>query len=398
MQKRAINITVSVILGIILILILFRKKVTANTYNYFGADGSTPNDFKDYTDFIGRKAVLGTSGGSLTANPNPTYPNTGSMEVYLQIQNVTNQTQNVTLFDYTNKYNQQSIQGATFAYDLTGELAQAALYGNKSIVVIAQAATGGGYTAYTYTSGSAITTIGAALTGLNTLGLGTWINPSGNNVQLTTPKYFLSNVSITDIFTANADSATAYSATGSLIYNEGFQTNGVGTVTQIPLTNGFWNNPIPNTTAGAMNRNAVWNNASIPVLEYIGTDASVFLPVAGTVYIGVGFDNVGRFWVNGKLVLDMDVNAMKTSIVAQYPAYSFELPSQIPFYFWHIFPIQLPAGYSSIFIQNDNTEGQGAIAVEVYNNTAAEIAAATSYSDLNILYRTANIVGQNLLY
>jgi hypothetical protein len=49
-------------------------------------------------------------------------------------------------------------------------------------------------------------------------------------------------------------------------------------------------------------------------------------------------------------------------------------------------------------VQNDNTGAQGAIAVEIYNNTAAQIAAATSYADLNILYRSANIVGQNLLF
>ena len=396
MNKRTRNITVSIALAILFIIWIFRKKQSSSSNAYFSATGdSNPND---YTLAESQKAVFNTSGGRFTASTTPDNPNTGYMEVYLQLQNTTGTTQTVTLFDVSNTYNQQSINGTTFAYNLTSELASSAIYNNMSIVVIAKPNANSPYQPYTYTSGSPILTIGDALTALNNLGIGTWTNPSGNLVELTSPSYFLSNVSITDIFTAIAYSATAYSATGSLIYNEGFQTNGVGTVNQIPLTNAFWDNSIPNITDGPMNRNAVWNNASIPLLEYIGTDISVNMPEAGTVYICMGLDNVGRFWVNGQLVLDMDLNAMQASIVAQYPTYSFVNAAQVPFYFWNIFPINLPAGFSSILVQNDNTGASGALAIAIYNNTAAEIAAATSYSELNVLYRSANIVGQNLLY
>ena len=371
----------------------------SSSNSFFNADGSN-NDFKDYTDFVGRKAVFSISqGGELTASQKPKFPeNTGSTEIYINLLNTTSKTQTVTLFDATNKYNQQALGGSTYAYDLTAELANAAINGNKSIVVIAQALSGGGYVAYQYTSGSAITTIADAITGLNSLGIGTWVNPSGNLAELTTPDYILSNVSITDIFVANATSATAYSAVGSLIYDADFQTNGVGTVNLIDISNSFWRNIPANTTDGPMNRNAVWNNASIPLLEWIGTDISVFMPQAGTVYIGLGADNVARFWVNGNLILNMDVAAMKVSLDAQLPAYTYVNAAQIPFYYWHIFPINLPAGYSSILVQNDNTSASGALGIEVYNNTAAEIAAATSYSTLNLLYQSANIVGQNALY
>jgi hypothetical protein len=393
MTKTTRNITITIALTVLLVIWFFQSKKSGSGGTFLNPNvGNTPNDLK------GRKVVFNTEGGKFTASTTPDNPNTGYMEVYLQIQNTTNSVQTVTLFDVTNTYNQQAINGSTYAYDLTAELANSAIYNNDSIVVIAQPNINSPFQPYTYTSGSAILTITEALAGLNALGIGTWTNPSGNLVQLTSSSYILSSLQITNIFTANADSADAYSATGSLIYSEGFQQNGVGTVTQIPLSNGFWNNPIPNTTAGAMNRNAVWNNASIPLVEYIGTSISVFMEQPGTVYIGVGFDNVGKFWVNGQLILNMDVNAMKTSIVAQYPYYSFVNPDEIPFYFWHIFPISLPAGYSSILVQNDNTGAQGAIAVEIYNNTAAQIAAATSYADLNILYRSANIVGQNLLF
>jgi len=398
MKSSTRNITISIIVAIMLILIIFRKRALTNSYKYFGADGKNPNDFNDYADLQGRKAEISFGGAKETADLKPTYEGTGSMEIYLNLQNLSAQTQNVTLFDTTNKYDQQAINGTTFSYDLTSELAQSVIFGNESIVVIALSATSNGYQTYTYTSGTPITTITQVVNGLNTLGLGTWTNPIGNTVQLITSTYFLSNLSITNIFTANAASATTYSLTGSLIYSDGFQTNGVGTVTQIPTSNAFWINAASNLTDGAMNRNAVWNDASIPFLEYIGTDISVYMPNAGTVYIGLGFDNVGRFWVNGNLILDMDINAMRASILSQYPIYSYVSAPKIPFYFWHIFPIQLPAGYSSIFVQNDNSSLQGAMAIEIYNNTAAQIATATSYANLNVLFRSANIVGQNSLY
>lgn len=401
MTDKQKNIVAGAAIAIVLLAILFKDKLFPKQSNSVGgaaAGGNTPNNYNEYADFIGRKAEITTVGDQKTASDTPKYPNTGSQPIYLNLTNQSNQTQNVTLFDVTNKYDQQAANGATFAYDLTTELANAAINGNKSIVVIARPTAGGAYQVYQYTSATPITTITDALTGLNSLGLGTWVNPSGNNVSLTSPTYFLSSVSITDIFTANAVSASAYSATGALVYDSGFQTNGVGTVTLIDITNGFWRNIPANTTDGAMNRNAIWNNASIPLLEWIGTDINVYMPEAGTVYIGVGSDNLARFWVNGVLTLSMDVNAMKTSLDAQLPAYSYVTAGQIPFYWWHIFPINLPAGYSSIMVQNENTGASGALGVEVYNNTAAQIEAATSYAGLNILFRSANLVGTNSLY
>lgn len=394
MKTQTRNITIAVILTILLVILFFKKK-QHDSSNLLLV--SNPDD-KNKLFINDTKAVFSTSGGNRISSTTPESPNTGYMEIYLQLQNNSSQPQNITLFDVVDKYNQQATNGTTFIYDLTAELAQAAIFSNTEVVVIAQPNINSPYQVYSYDTLSPVLTITDAINGLNNLGIGTFTNPSGNLVSYTSTTYFLSNISITNVFTALVASNVSYTQAASLIYNSSFQSNGVGTVTPIPSSNSFWNNIPANLVSGPMNRNAVWNNGSIPLLEYIGTDISLFMPQAGTVYIGMGMDNSGRFWVNGQLILNMDYTAMQASIVAQYPVYSGIVPRDVPLKFWNIFPISLPAGYSSVFVQNENTGFGGAIAIEVYNNTAAEIAAATSYGGLNIMYRTSTIVGTNALY
>jgi hypothetical protein len=117
---------------------------------------------------------------------------------------------------------------------------------------------------------------------------------------------------------------------------------------------------------------------------------------AGIVYIGLGMDNIAQVYVNGILTILMNPVVMQSSIASQYPAYSGVLPADVPLVFWNIYPISLPYGNSSILVQNSNTGSVGALAVEIYNNTAAQIAAATSYADLNMLFQSNSIVGNDL--
>jgi len=386
------NITITIALTILLVILFFKKKQAAPSGSY-AANGV--DDGKNRLTLRGSKAVFSTAGGQKTTSDIPKYPNTGYMEVYLELQNNSNQTQTVTLFDAVNKYNQQGLGGATFKYDLTGELTTAAITGATSVVVNAQSNVNAPSNSYSYISGGPITTITAAVNALNNVGIGTFTNPSGNTVTYTSKDYFLNSILITNLFTANAVSNTSYTSAASFIYDIGFQQNGSGRASLIPTTNLFWRNAPANLVSGPMNRNAVWN-AGIPLNQFLGTNIPVFMPQAGTVYIGLGMDNIAQVYVNGTLTILMNPTVMQSSIASQYPAYSGVLPADVPLVFWNIYPISLPYGNSSILVQNSNTGSVGALAVEIYNNTAAQIAAATSYADLNILFRSSTIIGNDL--
>jgi hypothetical protein len=391
MTTKQRNITITVALAILLVILFFKKKKLDPSVTY-SADG---NDDKNRLQLGGRKAVFSTPGGQKTSSDIPEFPNTGYMEVYLELQNNSNQTQPVTLFDAVNKYNQQGLYGSTFSYDFTTALANAAITGATSVVVNAQPNVNAPYQAYSYNSGAPITTVTAAVNALNNVGIGTFTNPSGNTVTYNSKNYFLGNISITNTYVASATPNTSYTSDASFIYDIGFQQNGSGRLSLIPTTNLFWRNAPANLVSGPMNRNAVWN-AGIPLNQFLGTNIPVFMPQAGIVYIGLGSDNIAQVYVNGTLTILMNPVAMQASIASQYPAYAGVLPVNVPLVFWNIYPISLPYGNSSIIVQNSNTGSVGALAVEVYNNTAAEIAAATSYGDLNMLFQSSSLVGSNL--
>jgi hypothetical protein len=184
-------------------------------------------------------------------------------------------------------------------------------------------------------------------------------------------------------------SYTSYSAAGSYIYNPGFNVNGSGTSNLIPLSNPFWvNGPGDGgdhtETDGPLNRSGVWSDITMDD-QYIGFSVCLNLAASSTYYIGLGGDNRCKVVIDSVVIVDQDLDALG----AQYgygPSSAFKI--------WHIYPVALTAGPHIIEVYGYNISGVAAMGAEIYNNTAAEIIAATSYSDLNLVFSTKDRDGQ----
>jgi hypothetical protein len=180
-----------------------------------------------------------------------------------------------------------------------------------------------------------------------------------------------------------------YSAVGSFIYDFGYDTDGVGTFTQIPVSNGFWvNGPGDGgdhtTTDGPMNRSALWSTTSLDNQD-IGFSVCLDLPETSVYYIGLGGDNRCRIVIDSIVIVDQDVSALGTL---------HGWGGQTPFKLWHIYPVTLSAGPHVIELIGHNDSSAAALGAEIYHNTAAEITAATSYDDLDLIFSTKDYIGQ----
>ena len=150
------------------------------------------------------------------------------------------------------------------------------------------------------------------------------------------------------------------------------------------LTSSYWANLGSSSTLGPLNREGVWIDSNCDgVKNALGsgvqtTVAYVFnnLGSTRTIYVGIGADNQFKLKVNGTEVADSGSLG------------------DVQFKIWHIIPITVVPGSNYI---NAIATGDGsvndAIGLVVYDNTAAEIAAATSDLDLSISFASHNLRG-----
>lgn len=185
----------------------------------------------------------------------------------------------------------------------------------------------------------------------------------------------------------------AYSSYGSRIYNAGFSLDtimlapaSVDTYIYGSMTNNpQWANPALDNASGPMNREAVWidsncdGNKDALSRGVSTTLAAMFNNTGGirTIFVGIGADNQFKLVVNGSVVVDTGSTI-----------------SSNQFKIWHIIPITLQAGvnYINIIATGDGTVND-AMAMVLYDNTAAQILAATSDSQLNIVYKSSAVAG-----
>jgi hypothetical protein len=184
--------------------------------------------------------------------------------------------------------------------------------------------------------------------------------------------------------TAVAANYTSYSSYGTYIYDAGFNVDGTGTSTQISSSNPFWINPLENTTDGPLNRAGLWATSALSNQD-VGFSVCLNLPETKVYYIGIAGDNRCRIVIDGVVRVDQDVSALST----QYSA-----DAQITFKVWHVYPVTLAAGPHIIELIGHNDDGAASLGAEIYNNTAAELATATNYSALNLIFSTKDYIGQ----
>jgi hypothetical protein len=150
-----------------------------------------------------------------------------------------------------------------------------------------------------------------------------------------------------------------------------------------------WQNISPvNTTRGPLNRCGIWTNVvsggtMLPTTTWVGFSICLTgLTEGHGYYIGVGGDNGYRLRFEG-------VDIVKTTG---------SLTSTEPFNFWHLYPVTALGGNSILELYGynlySNTDSNPArFGCEIYDNTYLEIANASSLSDLNIVFSSADRVG-----
>mgnify|MGYP006350206899 CR=1 FL=1 len=316
-------------------------------------------------------------------------------DFFLNIQNNTANAQNVVLFDVLGAYNGTNAAAGNIKYqwDITTELADAVTNAESTMIVLA-AMVNGPFTKYTYVKPSEtnvpdwFTTADQVVTGLNTLGIGTFTNVG--NIITGYSLNAISSINICNTYTAAANGGSlVFGTNGSLIYDTGYTTALIGNLSQINTGNAFWINNPAASLAGPFSRAAITPVAA-PAIS-TGFFGQISLSAAQTVYIGFSFTgNQGNIYVNNELIINLPGAGQITNVgnnVNTVLGTAFNT-SNIIFNCWHIIPVTLPAGTSII-----QMDAIGIMGLEIYGNTAVQIAAAGSYNDLNLLLTSIDYAG-----
>lgn len=184
-----------------------------------------------------------------------------------------------------------------------------------------------------------------------------------------------------------AKSNNAYNTCGSYIYATGYNVNGTGTSSQVTLVNTFWRNGGScvdnNSTDGMMNRAAVWTTTQSNN-QTIGFSVCLTIEEEKTYYVAICCDNSAIINVDGVNIITQN----ETALNAQYSV------GGAAFKVNHIYPVTLQAGERILELIGMNVNGAAALACEIYDNSPAEIIAATSYGDLELIFSSKDEVGR----
>lgn len=187
----------------------------------------------------------------------------------------------------------------------------------------------------------------------------------------------------------------AYGSYFTRIYNPGFSNSSIGLTTAPSAevyaelnTDDVWATLAASPSMGPVNRSAVWVDSDcdgVPNALALGAETTIAYSYENTgavrtVYVGVAADNQFNLSHNGTSV------AQTTS------------PGNVEnFKIFHLFPVTLTAGWNdfNVVATGDGTVND-AVAVVIFDNTAAQIAAVadfTAYNALTRLFDTLNLRG-----
>ena len=134
-----------------------------------------------------------------------------------------------------------------------------------------------------------------------------------------------------------------------------------------------------------MNRSAIWYTANTLQNTWIGFSTCLSastINATKTYYVGVGADNEFRLVLDGQVIIDTTYGSM---------------PASDKFKYWNVYPVIIPAGNHTLELYGLDFGVVAGFGMEIYDNTLAQLTAATSTSNLNIIwsssgYTTAEIV------
>ncbi len=214
------------------------------------------------------------------------------------------------------------------------------------------------------------------------LGITSW--RYGQNLQTNCYTYFdnVTHYSATPVICGintctqicTGDQSTVYGNMGTVIYQPGYNSDGSGTPDGAILTNSFWKATCGNSTRGPLNRTSIWPcNSGLEEDQWIQVDRNVSFPVSKTYYFGVSGDNYVRLSIDGNTIVSTT--------------------SDVTYNYWHIFPVFIEAGTHQVSIAGYDNEALNGFGCEIYDNTVAQIRAATSLTDLTVLFTTSGLSG-----
>ena len=152
---------------------------------------------------------------------------------------------------------------------------------------------------------------------------------------------------------------------------------------QAVMTTNYWKNNL--LSQGPVNRHAIWANDGIggsdfPENIWIGFSRCINIASQGReYYVGLAGDNNFRLRLNGETILNTKQTGGSLN------------GTQATFFYWHIYPIYIPAGNNTLELTGWNTGLDGALACVIYNDMPSQLINATSNSDLTILFDSKTV-------
>lgn len=157
------------------------------------------------------------------------------------------------------------------------------------------------------------------------------------------------------------------------------------------MTTSYWQNTaVADFEKGPCNRYGIWANDGIastdlPFGKWVGFSKCITITEGKTYYVGLFADNNFKLRLNGQTIL----NTYQTGGSLN--------STQATFFYWHIYPIYIPAGNNTLELTGLNIEQTGAFGCVIYDNTPAQLAAATSDGNLNIIFNSRTITNIDIV-
>jgi hypothetical protein len=158
---------------------------------------------------------------------------------------------------------------------------------------------------------------------------------------------------------------------------------------QAVMTTNYWRNNL--LSQGPVNRHAIWANDGIggsdfPENIWIGFSRCINIASQGReYYVGLAGDNNFRLRLNGETILNTKQTGGSLN------------GTQATFFYWHIYPIYIPAGNNTLELTGWNTGLEGALACVIYNDMPSQLINATSNSDLTILFDSKTVTAIDIV-
>ena len=178
---------------------------------------------------------------------------------------------------------------------------------------------------------------------------------------------------------------------GTYVYNPGYTvsgytnsiTDGLYTIINTPF---LWKNTTSTDASGPMNRCGLWvNSSSGPFNTWVGFSVCLDVSTTKTYYIGIAGDNHFKLTLDGTVIVNT-----RLAISQWYGA-------NLPFKRWNVYPITINSGPHILELFGWNNESVAGFGCEIYDNTLNELIAASTLSDLNIIFTSSGITSANVI-